>query len=53
MRKIICSLMAVAGILAFATVARAECGGMERPLTTAQTDSTTPIIPPVNQESGG
>ena len=53
MRRIICSLMAVAGILAFATVAQAECSSMQRPLDMAQTDSATPIKPPVKQASGG
>ena len=53
MHKILVSLIAAAGLLAFASAAQAECSGMERPLTTAQTESTTTIIPPVKQESDG
>ncbi len=54
MRKIVCSFMAVAGILAFATVAQADCNGMyERPLDVVQTDSATTTTPPVKLESDG
>ncbi len=53
MRRIFVSLVAAAGILAFATAAQAACNSMERPLDMAQTDSATPILPPVKQASDG
>ncbi len=53
MRKIVCSLMAAIGILAFATVAQAECSGMYERLDVVQTDSATTATPPVKLESDG
>ncbi len=54
MRKILVSFIAAAGILAFATAARAECNGIyERPLDVVQTDSATTATPPVQRQSDG
>ena len=45
MRKLLISIFAVAGVVAFASVARAECNGMAaKPLDVAGPVST-PIVP--------
>ena len=53
MRKILVSIITVAGIFAFAAAAQAGCDGMrmaDSDTTTVVTDTTTPIL---TDQSGG
>jgi hypothetical protein len=53
MRKLILSIFAVAGVIAFATAAQAACDGMrmaDGDENIVVTDTTTPIVP---TQSGG